>query len=253
MYGRGAAGGRAGGAIIIASQDHGHFSHGWQSCPIALNHAWQSGDILAPLESLFLVYCFLNKGQLAKGACWSRRKAGAGLGRWGWAPWLTSPVGGQGFSLAPHPLPRRLFTCPLGAGSLISALQSPRGHVFGTGLVASGRRGCPVVHDVQDRVCAQCGWGGLRVLSLWAAFSRARRGWALRGQHRVRAGHTGQAGQQEAWRGSPPTPGLPACSPQGSSTWMLRVGQAGEEGRGPESRARGREGMPAVFASFPKH
>lgn len=129
---------------------------------------------------------------------------------------------GQGFSLPPPSC--RLFTCPLGAGSLISALQSPRGHVFCTGLVASGRRGCPVVHDIRDRVCAQCGWGGLRVLSLWAAFSRGRRGWAPRGQHRVRAGHTGQAGQQEAWRGSPqPRGSQPAphrAAARGSSGWV---------------------------------
>lgn len=86
MYGRGGAGGRAGGAVMIASEDRGHFSRGWQSCPIALNHAWQSGDILAPLESPFLVDCFLNKGQLPKGACRSRRKADAGVGRVGGVP-----------------------------------------------------------------------------------------------------------------------------------------------------------------------
>lgn len=39
-----------------------------QSCPITLSHGWQSSDILAPMESLFLVDCSLNKGQLAKEA-----------------------------------------------------------------------------------------------------------------------------------------------------------------------------------------
>lgn len=42
-----------------------------QSCPITLNHGWQSSDILASLESLFLVDYSLNKGQLAKEAVFS--------------------------------------------------------------------------------------------------------------------------------------------------------------------------------------
>lgn len=41
--------------------------HAYQeSCPITLNRGWQSSDILASLESLFLVNRFLNEGQLAK-------------------------------------------------------------------------------------------------------------------------------------------------------------------------------------------
>ena len=50
-----------------------------QSCPITLNHGWQSSDILASLESLFLVDWSLKKGQLAKEAAF-RVPAGAGEG-----------------------------------------------------------------------------------------------------------------------------------------------------------------------------
>lgn len=50
-----------------------------QSCPITLNHGWQSSDILASPGSLFLVDWSLKKGQLAKEAAF-RVPAGAGEG-----------------------------------------------------------------------------------------------------------------------------------------------------------------------------
>lgn len=73
------------------------------------------------------------------------------------------------------------------------------------------------------------GWGGLGVLSLWAAFSQGRRGVGSEGvsteseqdiQAKLGSRRHGEAP-------CPAPPGLLACSLQGSSTWILGVGQGG--------------------------
>lgn len=109
-----------------------------QSCPITLSHGWQSSDILAPVERLFLVDCSLNKSQLAKEAVLSV-PAGAGERlAWGyhgqgagWGPQLTSPKWGQAFVTQPLS-DRSLALC--GAGSLVETLQPHLRRLFGTGL-----------------------------------------------------------------------------------------------------------------------
>lgn len=132
-----------------------------RSCSVTVSHGWQSSDILAPIETLFLVGFSLNKGQLAKEAVFSV-PAGAGerlAQGWhgqgtGWGPWLTSLSGVGPCGSAPL----RLLTCRLGAACLVQALQPPLRHVLGTGLAACR---ASVARGARTVVCAQSVLDGL--------------------------------------------------------------------------------------------